>query len=247
MNRLLEICAGDPQSVAAAACGGAHRVELCSGLAEGGLTPSAGAIAQAVELGAIGVHVLIRPRPGDFLYSPTEVRLMLRDIDMARQLGAHGVVIGALTAQGQVDMAVCRQLMAQAQGMAVTFHRAFDLCRSLPQALEQLVELGCSRVLTSGGAATALQGAPMLRQLVEASAGRIIILAGCGVSATNAAQIVRQSGVSELHASARALCPSPMAYRAQGVSMGTPGTDEYARLSTHEAIVREILNEINKQ
>lgn len=238
----LEICAADIHSVHAAAQGGANRVELCSGLAEGGMTPSIGLAAGALNIPEITVHVLIRPRPGDFLYSNEEVEIMAHDIRLFRQLGVHGVVIGALTPNGEVDTQVCARLIAEAGDMNITFHRAFDLTRSPEKALEQIIELGCNRILTSGCAPSARQGVDMLARLQQLAGGRLTILAGGGVSPDNAAEIMTLGGVHELHASARGAVPSAMKFRQQGVSMGAPGSDEYTRLTTDADIVRRIVN-----
>lgn len=201
----LEVCAGDLESVRNAAIGGADRVELCMALDEGGLTPSAGMISEALKVEGIRVHVLIRPREGDFVYSPQEVDAMLTDVEMARRLGAHGVVIGALTADGEIDMDVCSRLVRVAGGMDVTFHRAFDRCSDAMTALEQVVTLGCSRLLTSGCAPSAHSGIDMLAELNRRGAGRISIMAGAGVCPENVAEILRCTGVCEVHASAREL------------------------------------------
>lgn len=240
MTPQLEICAADMHSVHAAADGGANRVELCSGLAEGGMTPSAGFVAAALKVHSIRVHVLIRPRPGDFLYNEEEVDAMIADIKLMRSIGAHGVVIGALTPDGDVDVNVCAKLMAEAGEMSVTFHRAFDLVRSPKDALEQIMELGCDRILTSGCAASALQGAQTLADLQKQADDRLIILAGGGVSPDNAAEIMQKSGVHELHASARAPLASEMRHKHEGVSMGSAGSDEYTRMTTNSDIVKQI-------
>ena len=245
-KNLLEVCAGDNESVHAAARGGAQRVELCSALADGGITPSTGFLRQALEVPEVKVHVLIRPRGGDFLYTPQEVEAMTDDIVAAREAGAHGVVIGALTPEGDIDLPACRKMMEAAAGMNVTFHRAFDLCRDPFEALDQIIALGCNRLLTSGQSASALEGAPMLRQLVDRAAGRLVILAGGGVSPQNAAEILRLSGTHEVHASARHTVASHMIYRKPGVSMGAPGTDEYSRKTTSADIVAEIIKAISK-
>lgn len=239
MKRLLEVCAGSIDSAQAAAEGGAERIELCSGLADGGITPSQGLIAAAVKL--IKTNVLIRPREGDFVYSPAEVEVMAADVARCRQLGCNGVVIGALTPAGDIDLDTCRRLMAEAGEMEVTFHRAFDLCRDPYGALEQLIDLGCRRVLTSGQAPSAMQGAEMLGRLHAQAAGRIIILAGGGVNSANAATLLARTGVSELHASARATATSAMQFRREGVSMGAPGADEYSRKATSAAEVAAIV------
>ncbi len=243
MNRnMLEICCGDLQSVAAAIAGGADRVELCSGLAEGGLTPSAGFIRTAADMaaGKIRVHVLIRPRGGDFCYDETDRTAILADIAECRQMGPDrvaGVVVGALTPDGDVDLDFCRACVAEAGGMSLTFHRAFDLCRDRHLALEQIAGLGFDRILTSGGAPSALAGADTLRELVGLAAGRIIILGASGVSSSNAAELLGRSALTELHASARSPLRSAMRFRHEGVAMGAPDTDEYLRMVTDAAEV----------
>lgn len=245
MKNLLEVCAGDIDSVIAAAQGGASRVELCSALGEGGVTPSIGFIRSALKVPGIRVHVLIRPRGGDFLYTPQEVDCMVDDIVAAREAGAHGVVIGALTPEGEIDMNACRKMMEAAAGISVTFHRAFDLCRDPFKALEDIISLGCDRILTSGQAQTALEGKENLAELVKQADGRIIILAGAGVSQSNAAEILNASGTGEIHASARTSVDSGMKFRHSGVSMGTPGSDEYSRKTTSADIVKQIVSQIN--
>lgn len=245
MKAVLEVCAGDMDSVYAAAEGGAARVELCSALSEGGVTPSVGFIRSALRIPGLRVHVLIRPRGGDFIYTPEEVDIMVEDIRICREAGAHGVVIGALTPDGDVDIPVCRRLMEAAAGMSVTFHRAFDLCRNADEALEAIIELGCDRLLTSGQAASAIDGIAMLKHLTDRAAGRLTILAGGGVSPENAAEILEKSGTTEIHASARTTIASPMRYRKEDVAMGTPGSDEYSRKVTSPAIVARIVETIN--
>lgn len=246
MKAILEVCCGDPASVRAAEEGGAARVELCSALEVGGVTPSAGFIAQAVKM-AHGVkkHVLIRPREGDFVYTPDEVDIMVNDIEMCRSLGADGVVIGALLPDGSIDMSTCRRLVDAASGMSVTFHRAFDMVNDPMAALEAIIALGCDRILTSGLQPDALTGAHTLAALNKTAAGRITILAGCGVSASNAAEILRQSGCTEIHASARRPVASTMQYRRTDLAMGTPGADEFSRKTTHPDEVRAIVEAIN--
>lgn len=210
MNHIeLEICCADLQSLRAAIDGGAQRVELCQALSLDGLTPSAGMIEMAVSSG-ITTHVLIRPREGDFVYSPDEVECMVHDIRMARQLGAHGIVIGALTPDGDIDIPTCQRLADEAKGMNITFHRAFDVCRHPMDALKQIHALGCNRLLTSGLAPTAEQGIAMLKQLVvEANrltqqAGHpLLIMPGAGVSASNAHHILCETGATQIHGSLR--------------------------------------------
>lgn len=199
---ILEVCCADLQSVRAAKEGGAHRVELCQALGLDGLTPSAGMIASAVDMG-IPVQVLIRPREGDFFYGKDEVLCMQRDIHVAKRLGANGVVIGALKPDGSIDEETVRRLVGEAEGLSITFHRAFDVCAQPLEALEQIISLGCHRLLTSGQAPTAEQGIPLLKKLVEQSSGRIIIMPGAGVNPQNARRILSDTGACEIHGSLR--------------------------------------------
>ena len=205
MNKFqFEVCANSVESCLAAQKGGANRVELCAGIPEGGTTPSYGEISVAREvLDATRLHVIIRPRGGDFLYSPIEVKAMLKDIEMAKQLKADGVVFGCLTAEGEIDLTIMQELMKAAQGLSVTFHRAFDVCRDPKKALEQIIALGCNRILTSGQQPTAESGIPLLKELQEQAAGRIILLAGCGVNEKNIHRIASETGIREFHFSAR--------------------------------------------
>lgn len=243
---LLEVCCGDIASVHAAIAGGARRIELCSALSEGGVTPSAGLIARAVGSGIQTVHVLIRPRGGDFLYDEDEISIMETDIRQAVSAGAHGVVIGALTTDGAIDTTACRRLIKAAEGRSVTFHRAFDLCRDPYKALEDIIALGCDRILTSGLAPSALEGAETLRKLNRQADRRIIILAGGGVTPKNAREILSASGVTELHASAKSTVGSGMHFRRDAVSMGVPDRDEYSRQVTDAGIVAEIIKVISE-
>ena len=237
---MLEICAGDIRSVCAAKAGGADRVELCSALGEGGVTPSYGLIEQSIGVG-IRVHVLVRPRGGDFVYNRDEVDLMVADIRHAAKAGAHGIVIGALKPNGEIDITSCQRLIEAAQGMSITFHRAFDLCADPFKALDDIIALGCHRILTSGLAATALKGVPTLRKLVERAGNDIIILPGGGVNPANAAEILCQTGAKELHASARATYPSAMQFKRSGVSMGAPDSNEYLMKYTSPETVAQIV------
>lgn len=207
---LLEIAANSLASALAAQAGGADRVELCTGLELGGLTPSAAQIARVRERLGIPVYVLIRPRAGDFLYSDDELATMQQDIETCLSIGCDGVVFGVLDADGRVDVARCQPLLAAAGGMGVTFHRAFDMTRDLPQALEDVISLGAERVLTSGGAASAITGAESIRRLVAQAAGRIVVMPGAGIQASNLAGLVRTTGATEFHASAKAVHASGM-------------------------------------
>jgi copper homeostasis protein len=209
----LEIAANSLGSALAAQDGGADRVELCENLGEGGCTPSYGTLVLVRERLRIGLHVLVRPRAGDFLYAPHEVETMLRDIELCVRLGCDGVVIGALDADGGIDVALSRQLIDAAAGLDVTFHRAFDVTPDPVRALEQVIALGCRRVLTSGGQASAPEGAEVIAALVRQAAGRIEVMAGAGVTVDNVAALVRATGVADLHASAKQVVRSGMRWR----------------------------------
>ena len=200
---ILEVCAASIASARAAAEGGAQRIELCTRLDLDGLTPTEDEIREARLLNGLRLHVLIRPREGDFVYSSDEFALMKEQIEMSRRLGADGVVIGALTPVGDIDVEHCLPLMAAAQGMQVTFHRAFDQCRDPRQGLQDIMRLGCHRLLTSGQAPTAETGIPLLRELNLQSQGRIIIMPGAGVNPGNARHILMETGCTEIHSSSR--------------------------------------------
>lgn len=210
---LLEIAANSLASAEAAQAGGAGRVELCSALELGGLTPSHAQIALTRERLHIPLYVLIRPRAGDFLYSEAEVEVMLRDIETCVTLGCDGVVLGALDACGSVDMPRCRALVAAARTLGVTFHRAFDLSRDPVRALEDVAALGCARVLTSGAQASAVDGAALIRDLVRQANGRLAVMPGAGVTAQNIAALSAATGAREFHASAKGRLPSGMRHR----------------------------------
>lgn len=234
MGRIIEICANSAQSCVEAEAGGARRVELCAAIPEGGTTPSYGEIRAAQALTSqIDINVIIRPRGGDFLYTPAEVQAMLYDIEMAKQLNIHGVVFGCLTKDGDMDIALMQRLIEAAKPLSVTCHRAFDVCREPFVALEQLIALGCDRILTSGQQPDAVSGIPMLRELVKRAAGRIIIMPGCGVREHNIARIEAETGATEFHTSARSTVYSSMKYRKERVPMGSAAvTSEFETVQT---------------
>lgn len=215
----IEICANSAESVRAAVQAGANRIELCAGMPEGGTTPSYGEISLVRELIPSGMHVIIRPRGGDFLYSEEECEIMLRDIEMVRRTGADGVVIGCLTADGDVDVVRMSEFMTAAGTMSVTFHRAFDMCREPFAALEAIENLGCARILTSGQKNSAEMGIPLLKELTD-RAKKTIIMPGCGVNAGNIRKIAEETGAREFHLSARISVDGDMLYRNSKVSMG---------------------------
>lgn len=224
---LFEVCANGVESCLAAQEGGADRVELCAGIPEGGTTPSYGEIKVARRLlNSTRLHVIIRPRGGDFLYTPLEVERMEEDIRICKQLGVDGVVIGCLNADGTLDMDANRRLVEAAEGMSVTFHRAFDRCNNPHEALCQLIKLGIDRVLTSGQQPTAEQGIPLLKELNALADDRITILAGCGVNESNICKIHELTGIHEFHFSARTAVKSQMQFSNPDVYMGAKDADE---------------------
>jgi len=196
----LEVIATSLESLKAAVDGGADRIELCSNLFCGGTTPSAALIQSAVAYSEIPVHVLIRPRPGDFCYSKDEMNLICRDIEFAKQTGAAGIVCGFLLPDGNIDKDITALIVQLAAPMSVTFHRAFDVCCNPVQGLEDIIEAGCRRLLTSGQKNTAFEGRDMIIQLVKQAGDRIIIMPGSGVSADNIVQ-VKETGAHEFHMS----------------------------------------------
>lgn len=238
---LLEICAGSITSCLAAQEGGAHRVEFCDNLLEGGTTPSYGQIAVARERLWIGLNVIIRPRGGDFLYTDLEYEVMQRDIIACKKLGVDGVVIGILTADGDIDIAHCKALVELATPMHVTFHRAFDVARDPFKALEDVIATGCKRLLSSGQAANATAGAALLKELQQAAGERLVVMPGAGVRSNNIAELVATTGCKEFHTSARLPFASKMRYCNPNVHMGIPGQDEYALVETNAELVKEII------
>ena len=234
----LEICADSIDSALAAERGGAHRIELCSSLLEGGLTPSAGFIRRVRDRVSIGLWVMIRPRGGDFCYSEDEYIAMKEDILVARRFGANGVALGLLAEEGCVDVDRTRELVGLARPLEVTFHRAFDVSASLEKSLEDVVGAGADRILTSGGAQTALEGLEPIKSLVQAAQGRIVVMAGSGVNSQNAARLIAATGVTEVHASAKTRVESRMSYR-KSISMGQVEAEfgEYSRfVANHQEV-----------
>lgn len=235
---LLEICVDSLDSVIACAEAGADRIELCASLTEGGLTPSAGILSQARALFPGEIAFMIRPRGGDFAYRPEEVFAMAADIELARDLGADAVVFGCLAPDGTLDLAAIETLLDACDGFPAVFHRAFDVCADLPAALEVLAELGFERILTSGGAPSVIEALDPIAALVQQATGRIDILPGGGIKADQVAEIVRHTGVNQVHLSARTLRESTMTHRRPEIPMGAatvPG--EYERRIADIALI----------
>lgn len=241
----LEVCANSYQSALAAQNGGAKRVEFCDNLAEGGTTPSYAQIALAKKNLFIEVWPIIRPRGGDFLYSEMEFELMREDIKICKSLNCEGIVTGILKSDGTIDKKRCAELIELAKPMEVAFHRAFDMTNDLDQALEDLISLKIKRVLTSGGASSAILGAEKLAQLVKKAAGRITIMPGAGINENNIESLIDQTGAIQFHASAKEFVPSKMEFRNTETKMGSI-EDEYRYELTSAIKVKALVDCINK-
>ena len=240
--RKIEVCCSSLKEVLEAEWAGAFRVELCSAIALGGITPSYGVIRSVVEaVKTIKVNVLIRVREGGFCYSDEEVEAMCRDIEFCREVGVDGVVIGALTAEGEIDIVACRKMMAAAEGMSVTFHRAFDVCRNGEKALEDIISLGCDRLLTSGMEQDAEQGATYIAKLGEQAAGRIVIMPGAGIRPNNIAWIEKITAATEFHSTAAANIPD-QAFASSKLSFAADGEGKGLLRRSQSEIVSELMN-----
>ena len=217
---LFEICVGSAQGAISAQEAGAHRVELCDNLVEGGTTPSAGAVQVARKHIDIGLNVIVRPRGGDFCYSDVEFETMLRDVETAAGGGADGIVIGLLNPDGSIDVERTGALIERIRPLPVTFHRAFDMASDPHRALEDLISLGVDRVLTSGQEISALEGIDLIVELIEKAAGRIVVMPGGGITERNVAKVVAGTGAIEIHVAAGSSVPSRMTYRNPNAFMG---------------------------
>ncbi|GAA0219592.1 copper homeostasis protein CutC [Actinomadura nitritigenes] len=244
MSLTHEICIDSVAGAIAAEKAGAQRVELCTALFDGGLTPTLGTVRAALAaVSSIRVHVIIRPRGGDFIFDEHEIAAMEHDVALARDAGVHGVVIGALTPDGAVDRPVTERLIAAAGGLPVTFHRAFDMTADPFAALETLVELGVARVLTSGQDASALEGAPLIAELVRRAGDRIVVMPGGGINDRNVARVVAETGAREIHFAALSEAPSPAVHRNPYPFMGGElRRPEYQRLVTTGAGIAAVMD-----
>jgi len=239
---IVEIAAHSVQSALAAQAGGAHRVELFSDPLEGGVTPSEGLVAVVRDRLKIPLHVIMRPRGGDFCYSDEEQDVMHRDIAAVKRIGADGVVLGVLNPEGSICVELTRELVEAARPMSVTFHRAFDMCKDLSAALKDIIACGSDRVLTSGGAAFASEGLPLLHSLAREAGEQISLIAAGGVRPANLRAIVQQTGVREVHASLRIAVQSPMLFRNETVSFGK-AHKEFERIIVREQDVRSLVEQ----
>lgn len=229
MAVLVEACVDSVHGALAAERAGAGRLELCANLVEGGTTPSGGMVRAVLRCVGIPVFAMVRPRGGDFLYDAAEIEVMLRDIEFAKACDVHGIVSGALNPNGTIDEDGTSALMEAAHPLPFTFHRAFDVTRDLDESLDTLQALGVPRLLTSGGAASALDGAEMIARLVRRGGDRIIVMAGGGVRRDNAAAVVRATRAREVHLRGTRRCDGRMTFRTPRVHIGRPFVpDDYA-------------------
>ncbi|GGI26426.1 copper homeostasis protein CutC [Pedobacter mendelii] len=241
----LEICANGYESALAAQIGGAKRVEFCDNLAEGGTTPSYGQIALAKKNLNIEVWPIIRPRGGDFLYSDIEFELIKEDIKICKSLICDGIVIGILQSNGSIDKARCARLVELAKPLPVAFHRAFDMTNDIEKALEDLIDLGIVRVLSSGGANSAIEGVETLAKLIKQANGRISIMPGAGINENNIQELIDKTGATEFHASAKASVLSKMVFRNTETKMGIID-DEYKYEVTSVEKVKALVKIIDR-
>lgn len=243
----VEVCVDSVASAIAAERGGAQRIELCSDLLEGGVTPSLGLLGFVRSKVSIAVHPIVRPRPGDFCYSDAEFEILQRDIEIAKSEGADGVVLGILEREGTIDVRRTRQLVELARPLSVTFHRAFDMSEDLFRSLEDVCATGADRLLTSGGEQECLQGVDTLARLVRAARGRITIMAGGRIGINNAATIIERTGVTEIHVGLATTVKNPMFHRNPRLSLGKAQGLESQRTEVLEESVRKLNRAIARQ
>jgi copper homeostasis protein len=224
---LCEICVESLNGALAAQEAGAHRIELCSNLSDGGLTPSAGLIKQVRKNVHLPIHVMIRPRRGDFCYTPTEIDTMISDITYAKEQGANGIVFGLLNPNGTIDQTNTQRLIQIAHPLAITCHRAFDLTRDPFETLKTLTHLGIHRILTSGGAPSVMQGMNTIQKLIEHAQDQIIIMPGGGITEQNAKTIIQKTNAKEIHFSGRTQIESTMQHRNERLAFSSPTQSEY--------------------
>jgi copper homeostasis protein len=245
MEFKLEICVDNVESAIDAQNAGADRIELCGSLPEGGTTPGYGTISSARNNLTIGLHVIIRPRGGDFLYSDLDFDIMRRDIEVCGECGADGVVIGLLLPDGTIDVDRTAKLIEFARPMSVTFHRAFDLCNDPFKELEKVIDAGADRLLTSGQTNRAEEGIEVIRQIITQAADRLKIMPGSGINPANISKIARGTGAKEFHLTGRKVIESDMIYRKSGISMGgSNDISEYSRKVADPDVIRSIITNL---
>lgn len=243
MRKVIEVCLDSVESIMAAEKGGADRVELCSDLFEGGLSPSIGMVRVAKMLTHIPINAMVRPRGGDFCYSDVEFEVMCAEVEAFKAEGVNAIVFGILTPDGDVDMDRSRRIVELARPLAVTFHRAFDMTRDLSKSLEDLVSLGIERVLTSGGEASVAEGADTLKALVEQAGDRIVVMPGCGIKERNFRKLDSIIGAREYHMSLNGSHDSRMRFHPRHIYMGGMlRQSEFTLSCTDEERVRTIVS-----
>lgn len=243
----IEVCVNSVESAVNAQAGGANRIELCDNLSEGGTTASAGTLLAVRAKLICEMNVLIRPRGGDFLYNSPELETIMNDIAFAKKAGADGIVFGFLTEYGKIDTTLLKEMITLARPLSVTFHRAFDMCDDPFEALEQLIKLRVDRILTSGLKPTALEGADLLKQLVQKAGNRIIIMPGGGIRPTNMEKLIKKTGAREFHVSSRLQVDSKMNFRRPEIKMGSlPEMSEYEKVIVNQSGVREMVEIASK-
>ena len=249
MKYHVEVCIDNLESLHNAITGGATRIELCSSLALGGLTPSFGFMKKAAQISPIPVYAMIRPRQGDFLYDQDDIEAMLLDIEAAAEAGLAGVVLGVLSADGRVDMPLAEQLTQRAKlyNLGITFHRAIDQSSNWQQALEEIISLGCERILTSGLATNVEQGKEVLQQMVKIADGRISIMAGAGLTADNVQNIVQHTGVREVHLSGKSTRSSYMTNVSEEAKMGNQNIDDFMIPVTSSSAIEKVVEALSSQ
>lgn len=246
MKFSLEICVDNVESAIEAQNAGAGRIELCNDLTEGGTTPGYGTIVLARSSLSIGLHVIIRPRGGDFFYSSTDYDIMRRDIDICGECGVNGVVLGILLADGSIDIDRTGKLIELARPMSVTFHRAFDMCFDPFKGLEDIIAAGADRLLTSGQRNKAIESLDLIQNLVRQATDRIIIMPGSGINESNIAQIAIGTGVSEFHLTGRKVVDSEMIFRPQNISLcSDTNISEFSRKVVDPDMIRSIVSILN--
>jgi copper homeostasis protein len=243
---VLEICVDSVESAIASQAGGAQRVELCSDLNEGGITPSAGLIQAVRKHVGIEVFAMVRPRGGDSFYTPHEFDVMKADVVQMKELKADGIVVGMLDQDGQVDVQRTRELVQLADPMQVTFHRAFDMSADLDESLERVIETGAHRILTSGGVQAVSQGAERVNHLIGTAKERIRIMVGGGIRQENIRKIALRTKATEFHCSLRIRARSPVTFRNHSLKLGSVANDEFARYVVLEENVRGLRETLNK-
>lgn len=243
----IEVCVNSVESAVNAQMGGASRIELCSNLMEGGTTASAGTILAVRSKLICEMNVLIRPRGGDFLYNNTELETIMNDIAFAKKAGADGIVFGFLTEDGKIDVTLLKEMITLSRPLNVTFHRAFDMCDEPFEALEQLIKLRVDRILASGQKQSAIEGASLLKQLVQKAGSQIIIMPGGGIRPNNIEKLIKKTGAREFHVSSRFQMESKMNFRRPGIKMGSLlETNEYEKVVVNQAGVKEMVEIASK-